>query len=348
MVIKLIDKENKEIKMARFWKKTRIPNFQGNIRNHNVTGYANRRGKVKEIDLDGQRYVPDIVRLRDLSGIEKAAVVGMWGSEVGASAAAGYGVKKFQDPFIAWVAPGYQLGKGTLEFANNLMDMAFTGEQQQAVGKLENLLSQNSFGFNSNTASSYLDNFTVYRSASTVFDRGLQNSARAQMKGDEAAKGVTSRVPGGESSAKGFEAVHDWLLETFFAANANDPRYAESYAQSNRFKIDAYNTLKSASGNVTEEMKKTNPNIGYVVQEMQRFNKAYELLLNQDQTVKAAGVENINPSQLRAMQQQIDQIKPSQGWLSYDMVLPALAFGALLTGLHLKVVRPITRAIYNR
>ncbi len=311
--------------MARFFRVRRPPVTGANGKQDADKHENNRRGRVAKT--------------------AKAIVWGARSGNVVGSAFVGYELHTVSGPILAFISPSYQLAKVAHDMYNSL----FSGDQQQAIKNLDSILREGSLRQSDHaTARTYLDNFMTYRLAATTFDRGKENAVAAVVKGSEAAKRITQQAPTAEYT-KPFEDVHrglhDWLLNTFGGAKADDPKYIDNFVNLNRLKVDAYDTLQSTSSKVTEEIAKPKPNLGYVVKEMQTFNKAYELLKKEDEVARV-GVEKVDTAQLKTMQQQIDSIKPSQGWITFDVVFPTLAAGALCYIVHRKLVRPFTKAVY--
>lgn len=115
--------------MARFFKRRRVPHANGVVGNHNVGIRNNRHSRPAEVFVNGERYVKDRIRFRDLSTGEKGVVVGAYAANLAASSLAGYGLHKAGqavDAVIGAAAPFYEFGKATVQFSRNILDTIFS------------------------------------------------------------------------------------------------------------------------------------------------------------------------------------------------------------------------------
>ena len=325
--------------MAWFKKTNRTPPPQrGQVGNHDVEVHSTGRGRHK-VHVDGARYVRDDIRFRDFSKGEKATLLGAYGVNAGTTGLAAYGLRNLGEFADSWIM-SWAAGLGG---AKSLVEKVFTGNERAAIKNLEDLMQKGVIDSGSyNTAEQYLTNFAGYKTTSGLIDQARAGIEQSMAQAARAAGNITPQLP----TDSLYEKLHELILG-MRGINATDPRYAENNLKVLQLRKDVYDTLDDAARIVTSEIGKSNPNVGYGIEQMARFNKAYEMLLSEEAQIKA-GVEKANPAQLIAIQQQIDQIKPT-GFDPYiGVFLPILGGAVVWKKINKMIVSPVKTYLSNR
>ncbi len=328
--------------------RTRTQHFSGQVDAHNVD--IGRRGnRVSQVHIDGERFVKDRRRYRDLSTGGKIFLGGAYTTRVGVAGGATYPLRQIGESLDSLIMAAVSGVKAPIEVAKeaaNLVGNIFNTSERGALRNIESLMQQGSFDSGTySTAESYLTNFAGYKATHVIIDK-----ARAGIEKNMAdAAGAAKKAPFTSLPTDSlYEKLHNLILEQR-GINESDPRYAENNLKVLQLRKDVYDTLDDSARNVTNEMSKPSPNLGYSVEQMQRFNKDYETLLKEEAEIRA-GVENANPAQLIAMQRQIDEIKPAQtGWVEpyLGVILPILGGYMAWRAVSKILVKPLQRVFYT-
>lgn len=317
--------------MRRYFRWKRTPPSEGDVGKYKVRIKHNLRGRPSNVFVNGRRFVQG-TGFRDLSLPKKGVIA----TE---AAGGGYLLSKGWEPLQhlgTVVDAGIDIIKSQYQAGKAVLDLVFTGDEQKAIRSLEGIIhGSRRRDETAQVIEQYLDDFATYKSAWGIFEKSRADIESAMAKAAEAAKKVTPRLPTEDVYAK----IHDWLLK-LRGIQVDDPRYAEKNIPMIGLRKDTYDTLKAASDEVTKEMNKAKPDLGYAQNQMKTFNKAYQTLVREEEAI-GQGVEKIDPRELKSLQKQIDAIKPYQGLQVHASdVLPiaGMILGAYV--LYKYVIRP--------
>lgn len=322
--------------------------IRGQVDVHDVE-IKKRGSRVSQVDIDGERFVRDRRRYGDLSTGGKIALGGAYTTRLGAAGGAAYPLHQVGESLDSLIMAAVSGVKGVSEVAKeaaNLVGNIFNTSERGALRNIESLMQQGSFDSGAySTAESYLTNFAGYKATHAIVDKARAGIEKNMADAAEAAKSAPFTSLPTDSL---YEKLHNLIIE-LRGINPTDPKYAENNLKVLQLRKDVYDTLDDAAKNVTADMSKPSPNVEYSVEQMQRFNKAYETLLKEEAEIRA-GVENSNPAQLIAMQRQIDEIKPVEQGLAQPhlgIILPVLGGYLAWRVVSKLLVNPIKSIVYR-
>ncbi|MEK6984113.1 MAG: hypothetical protein AABX33_06065 [Nanoarchaeota archaeon] len=323
---------------------------ENRVGDHRVGIKGGRHGRAAKVYVDGERYIKDKVRLYDLTRGEKLVLSGAHGINLIAGGASTYPLKKagqWADVVTTPSAAAYRGGKVAVEAAKDVVEI-LTGEQKQTINRLEQSLEQRAFNLvDASKVRDYIDNFYRYRGAGQAFDKARTTIDNEIARGARKAEKIVTDVPEIPFTRDVFEWLYN-LGPRVTGKKTEDPKYHENILDALKLGKDAHDTLRYTSQNIQKEMEKPSPDLGYAVNQMRDFNKAYQILVQHNASVRE-GIERINPSQMRAEQRQIDPIKPPQGYqLQFETIFPLFLTPVVLAVGYFKGVRPIARWLYTK
>ena len=316
------------------------PPMRGQVGRHFVEVHRNQNGRTSKVHVDGERYVKDRIRFGDLSPGQRAVVAGAYGVNAFATGTAVH----YLHNLGTVVDSGVDAVMTTVNTGEQLLGKLFPGNQREALKNLESLVKSGTLDANSyRTSEDYLTNFTGYRATGSMIDQARANLDKEMSDAASASQRIMPPLPTDSIQAR----ITDWINKNIRGRNVENPNYSQNNRPVINLRKDIYDTLQDSSSNVTNEMSKSNPNLSYAVEQMGKFNNAYSTLIKEEQSIRT-GVENVNISEIRGMQQHIDQIKPLAGhYLHADLVLPVLGGVVVYRFINNRLVKPIKRILYN-